>query len=315
MTCHNCRIDCQKSGKHRNGLQRYRCNECGKTFTEPHQEQFRVEDHLKEERGQLALRLLVEGNSIRSAERLSGLHRETIIKLLVIAGGKCEALLASKIRNVPVEDVQLDEIWDFVKKKEGHKNPFEGDNMYVGDAWCFIGIERHSKLVLAFELGKRTETSTHRFLAKIAAATCAEQRFQLTSDGFACYPTAVGRNLEGRVDYAQLIKDYKQTAEGERRYSPPEIVKITKKPVYGNPDDIRICTSHIERQNGTLRQWCKRMTRLTYAFSKKWENHKAALALHFAYYNFCRVHASIKQTPAMAAGLANRAWDLAELLA
>jgi IS1 family transposase len=183
----------------------------------------------------------------------------------------------------------------------------------MGDSWCFIAVERRSKLILAFEVGKRTETCTGRFVAKLAAATSTD-RFQLSSDGFNCYPTAVGRNLEGRVDYAQVIKEFAQTTEGERRYSPPEVVKITKKPIYGNPDERKICTSHIERQNGTLRQWCKRMTRLTYAFSKKWENHRAALALHFAYYNFCRTHSSIRQTPAMAAGLTDRAWGLAELL-
>jgi IS1 family transposase len=159
----------------------------------------------------------------------------------------------------------------FVGKKESHKNPFEGDNMYLGDAWCFIGIERTSKLVLCFELGKRTETSTHRFMAKLAAATDPTKRFQLTTDGLATYPFAVGRHLGNRVDYAQLIKVYAQTPEGERRYSPPEVVSADVKPVSGDPDFNRICTSHIERQNGSLRQWCKRLTRLTYAFSKRWE--------------------------------------------
>src|SRR6185295_2937347 len=125
---------------------------------------------------------------------------------------------------------------------------------------------------------------------------------------------AVYANLGDRVDYAQVIKIYAQPAEGEARYSPPRITSLVKKPIYGNPDMSRACTSHIERQNGSLRQWCKRLTRLTYAFSKKWAHHRAALALHFAYYNFCRVHRTIKQTPAMAAGLANRAWELAELL-
>jgi hypothetical protein len=152
-------------------------------------------------------------------------------------------------------------------------------------------------------------------MAKLAAATHPEKRFQLTTDGLATYPYAVGKHLGSRVDYAQLIKVYAQTPEGERRYSPPEVVSAESKPVSGDPDMQRICTSHIERQNGSLRQWCKRLTRLTYAFSKKWGNLKAALALHFAYYNFCRVHRTIKATPAMAAGLAAGRWTLAELLA
>jgi len=152
-------------------------------------------------------------------------------------------------------------------------------------------------------------------MAKLATATHPDKRFQLTTDGLPAYRYAVGMHLGSRVDYAQLIKVYAQTPEGERRYSPPEVVSTESKPVSGDPDMQRICTSHIERQNGSLRQWCKRLTRLTYAFSKKWENLRAALALHFAYYNFCRIHRSIKATPAMAAGLAASRWTLADLLA
>jgi hypothetical protein len=136
----------------------------------------------------------------------------------------------------------------------------------------------------------------------------------LTTDGLATYPFAVGKHLGDRVDFAQLIKVYAQTPEGERRYSPPEVISAESKPVSGDPDMQRVCTSHIERQNGSLRQWCKRLARLTYAFSKKWENLEAALAPHFAHYNFCRVHRSIKATPAMAGGIAARKWTLAELL-
>jgi hypothetical protein len=126
----------------------------------------------------------------------------------------------------------------------------------------------------------------------------------------------IGNILGDRVDYGQIIKIYAHNEpEAARRYSPPSYVECHKTPVYGNPDEQRISTSHIERQNGSLRQWCKRLTRLTYAFSKKWENLRAALALHFAFYNFCRVHSSLRQTPAMASGIANRVWGIAELLA
>ncbi len=315
MTCHNCRTEMTRHGKRRDGTPRFRCSQCGKTFSMPKQYGIIGHKQIDEDRALLALTLIVEGNSIRSAARITGLEKRTIMKLVVDAGQRCEALLDTRIQNVPVSDVQADEIWGFVGKKEGHKNPFEGDDMYLGDAWCFIGIERHSKLVLCFELGKRTETSAGRFMEKLAAATDPGQRFQLTTDGLPAYPFAVGKHLGARVDYAQLIKVYAQTPEGERRYSPPEVVSAESKPVSGDPDMQRICTSHIERQNGSLRQWCKRLTRLTYAFSKKWENLKAALALHFAYYNFCRVHSTIKATPAMAAGLAEGRWTLAELLA
>lgn len=313
MTCHNCRIEAAKAGKRPDGQQRFRCVTCGKTFSE--RKQFTFHKQVDEATAIIALRLIVEGNSIRSTSRLTGLHRDTIMKLIVSAGEKCEALLSTLVRNVPVRDVQADEIWCFVGKKEGHKNPFEGDDMYVGDAWTFIGIERHTKLVLAFELGKRTETSTNRFMQKLARATHPDQPFQLTTDGLATYPSAVYRALGDRVDYAQHIKVYGQTPEGERRYSPAKVIGAEKKDIYGDPDAQRICTSHIERQNGSLRQWCKRLTRLSYAFSKKWGNLKAALALHFAFYNFCRVHRTIMQTPAMASGLASRVWTLSELLA
>lgn len=187
---------------------------------------------------------------------------------------------------------------------------------YTGDARCFIGIERETKLVLAFELGKRTVTSATKFITKLANATDPERRFQLTTDGCNAYPFPVGNILGDRVDYAQLIKIYTlEVPEEVRRYSPPRLAETVKTPVYGDPRERFISTSHIERQNGSLRQWCKRLTRLTYAFSKKWENLRAALALHFAYYNFCRVHSTVKMTPAMAAGLTQRRWNLEDLLA
>jgi transposase-like protein/IS1 family transposase len=300
--------------KYPDGRLRFRCAQCGKTFSEPKDYGVIGHKQIDQDAALLALTLIVEGNSIRSTARVTGLDKKTITKLVVDAGQRCEALLDRKIRNVPVKDVQADEIWGFVGKKESHKR--HGDGPYTGDAWCFIGIERHSKLVLCFELGKRTTTSATRFIRKLATATDAEQRYQLTTDGLNAYPYPIGTILGDRVDYAQLIKIYKYTGlEEMHRYSPPECVEAIPTPVYGDPEKERICTSHIERQNGSLRQWCKRLTRLTYAFSKKWENLRAALALHFAYYNFCRIHSSIRATPAMAAGLAVSRWTLAELLA
>lgn len=314
MTCHNCRNLCRSWGRHRNGLRRYRCETCGKTFTEPHERPY-GNMYLPLERGLLPLQLVAEGASIRSTERITGTHRDTIMSLIVAAGERCKDLLRERVRGLEVEDVQADEIWGFVYKKEKHKNPFAGDDMYMGDAWCFVGIERHTKLVLAWELGKRTERSTERFMAKLAAATDSDLPYQLTTDGLATYPRAVYKYLGERVDYAQYIKIYAQTVEGERRYSPPECVGAEKKPIYGYPDKSRICTSHVERQNLTIRTFMRRMTRLTCAFSKKWQNLDAALALHFAYYNFCRVHRSLKRrTPAMAAGITDHVWKLEELL-
>ncbi len=237
------------------------------------------------------------------------------MKLLVAAGERCERLLATKIRNVPVEDVQCDEIWSFVGCKQKNITLKKAEQGLVGDAWTFIAIERGSKLVLAFELGRRNTGTACRFTKKIAAATKADQRFQLTTDGFPPYNYAVGTELDNRCDYAQLVKIYAgPTPEEQRRYSPAHVVEAIPTEVYGEPEWDRICTSHIERLNGSLRQWCKRLTRLTNAFSKKWEHLKAALALHFAYYNFCRVHGSMRVTPAMKAGVTDRAWSLPELL-
>jgi len=203
VTCHNCRIICKKAGKRSDGLQRYRCSQCGKTFSE--HKQFGVFGHkqIDEQRGLLALRLLIEGNSIRTAERITGLHRDTIMGLLVIAGERCETLMATKLRGIAVRDVQCDEIWGYVGKKEAHKG--HGDTYETGNAWTFVAIERHTKLILAFELGKRTVTSASRFITKLAEATDQEQRFQLTTDGLNAYSYPVGNILGDRVDYAQLI--------------------------------------------------------------------------------------------------------------
>jgi hypothetical protein len=158
--------------------QRYR-SQCGKKFSA--RKEFGIFGHkqLDESQALLALKLLVEGNSVRSAQRISGLDKKTIMRLLVESGEKCESLLAAKVRDVLVNDVSADEIWGFVRVKETHKNPFKGHAMYTGDAWCFIGIENHTKLILAFELGKRTETSANRFMSKLAAATSPDQRFQI----------------------------------------------------------------------------------------------------------------------------------------
>ncbi len=269
MTCHNCVVECKKAGKRSDGLQRYRCAQCGKTFSD--RKDFGWIGHkqaVDENQALLALAMLAEGNSINSASRISGINKKTIMSLLVIGGEKCESLLAERVRNVPASDVQADEIWGFVGKKQAATGP--GDSYRVGDAWCFIGIERNTKLILACELGKRTVTSATRFISKLATATDADTRFQFTTDGLNVYPYPVGNILGDRVDYAQLIKVYKfNEAESERRYSPAKFAESFSTPVYGEPDEDKICTSHIERQNGSLRQWCKRLTRLTYAFSSK----------------------------------------------
>jgi transposase-like protein/IS1 family transposase len=313
MTCDKCGVSCKRFGKHRNGLQRFRCVPCGKTYTEEHQAAFRVEDYLKTKRGIMALKLLVEGCSVRSIERLTGIRRDTIIDLLLIAGERCERLMDNAIRDVPVRDVQADEAWSFIGKKEKRKT-FDDDDT-LGDSYCWVAIEARTKLVLAFVVGKRTTKDAIQFTRKLRRATSATQRFQLTTDGLQAYIPAVDLNLSDRCDFAQLIKIYASPREGEQRYSPGEVVEAVPVVISGNPNPNRICTSHVERQNLTMRMHMRRLTRLTNAFSKKFESHKAAIALHFAFYNFCKLHQTLRVTPAMEAGITDRVWNIAELLA
>jgi IS1 family transposase len=279
-----------------------------------------MEDHLKTERGLLAIQLLVEGNSIRAAARITGLHHRTVMQLAIIAGERCEAFLNRTVRNVAATDVQCDEIHGFVFKRRKHVHGGEENFSEIGDAWTFVAIERTTKLVLAHHLGKRTISSATRFMRKLATATDAAQKFQLTTDGLPAYSTAIGNVLghQGeRVDYAQLVKIYTMDIpEDARRYAPPRLAEAIPTPIYGDPDGAKICTSHVERQNLTMRMCMRRLTRLTNGFSKKWDNLRAALALHFAYYNFCRKHITLKgATPAMAAGVTDHVWELTELLA
>jgi IS1 family transposase len=261
----------------------------------------------------LALRLLVEGNSIRSIERTTELHRDTILRLLVLVGEKCEKLMGRVIVNIPVEDVQCDEIWGYVYKKEAHKLPAEANDEGIGDAYCFVAIERRTKLVLNFALGRRSQATTDAFIEGLRAAT-SPQQFQISTDGFQPYISAITTTLSDRCDFAQLVKVYTQDPEGQRRYSPPDITHAEKVPIMGKPDSAKICTSHVERQNLTIRMCMRRLTRLTNAFSKKWENLWATYCLHFAYYNFCRVHQTLRVTPAMEAGITARVWNLSDLL-
>ncbi len=309
MTCHHCKADCKRHGRDRKGTPRYQCRSCRKTFLE--NRNWNLDGmYLPIQKAEMVLRLLLEGNSVSSVERITEVHHTTILKLLVIAGEKCERLMGDKIRNVPVRDVQADEIWSFIQKKE--KRLRADDDASFGDCYCFVGIERHTKLVLNFALGKRNQATTDIFVEGLRMATSGN--FQITTDGFAPYRSAISNTLADRVDFAQLIKVYRASAEGERRYSPAEVVSTEVVVGIGRPDPERICTSHVERQNLSMRMGIRRFTRLTNGFSKKFENHWAAIALWFAFYNFVRVHQSLRVTPAMAAGVSDHIWSVRELL-
>ena len=309
MTCHNCRTECKRRGRDRKGIQRYQCRQCRRYFLEPHEKPLEGM-YLPVEKAEAVLRLLLEGNSVSSTERLTDVHHTTILKLLVLAGEKCERVMGEKIRNVPVRDVECDELWSFIRKKEKRVRPEDDPNL--GDCYTFVAIERHSKLVLNIANGKRDQATTDIFIEGLRHATRGE--FQITTDGFQPYKTAIPDTLGDRCDYAMLIKVYSTPTGDEHRYSPPEVSTTEVVPVMGRPDPERICTSIVERSNLSVRLGLRRFTRLTNAFSKKWENHWAAVSLWFAFYNFCRIHRSLRTTPAMAAGIADHVWSVRELI-
>lgn len=310
MQCPACQTEACRFGKDRYGNQRFQCLECRKTFSDRPARPL-GDMRLDLDKALACLQLLLEGMSVRATMRVTGVNRNTILALLAMMGERCEKMLEGRISGVPVVDVQCDEIWGFVGMKEKTRKRKYPDQLEVGDAYCYVGLERETKMVLAWHLGRRSTDDTYQFADKLRAATAG--RFQVTTDGYKPYSHAIPSSFPQGIDFAQLIKQY-ATKEDEHKYSPGEVIGTKKTPCCGDPDENRICTSHVERQNLTIRMQSRRMTRLTNAFSKKWSNHAAALALHFAYYNFCRVHSTLKMTPAMKAGLESRPWTLKELV-
>jgi len=260
------------------------------------------------------LNAMIEGNSIRSVERMTGVHRDTIMRLVARTGEQCVHFLDSRIRGIRSERVQADEIWTYVFKKQariiGNDNPPE-----YGDQYVFVGMDADTKLVISHYVGKRDQTSTHYFMRDLSARVVT--RIQLTTDGFKPYLRAVEDSFGGDVDFAQLIKVYGEVPQGmggRGWYAAAKFVSAYASTVSGVPRPSAVSTSYIERQNLTMRMQMRRFTRLTNAFSKKLDNLKASVALHFAHYNFVRVHQSLRITPAMASGLTGHVWTLEELL-
>jgi len=203
MTCHNCRIDLVKAGFYgRTKIQRYKCKQCGKRFADSQAKPFGANGRLPQEKVEMILHCLVEGNSVRSTARLCDVEKRTVLNILELAGENCERILAERIQNVPVKDLQMDEIWAYVQKKEAHKFPFEAHNDKIGDAYTFIALERSTKLVLAWHLGRRDRVNTEDFIAKVRRAT-APGRFEVCTDGFQPYVNAIADGLSDRADYSQ----------------------------------------------------------------------------------------------------------------
>lgn len=255
----------------------------------------------------------VDGNSLRSTTRMTGIHRTTIMKLLAELGEACLTYQDKTFVNLKCERIECDEILSFCGAKEKNCSEEMKDAGW-GDAWTWVAINPVSKLVPCWLVGGRDAGFAHDFMIDLASRL--ENRVQLTTDGLRAYLSAVEYAFGDQIDYAMLVKQYGDAPAGDqRRYSPAEVTGTKRKVISGAPNDKHICTSIIERQNLTMRMGIRRFTRLTNGFSKKIENHVHAISLHYMFYNFAKIHQSLRMTPAMAAGVSNHVWSIAEIVA
>jgi len=254
---------------------------------------------------------LVEGCSIRSLERMTGVHRDTIMRLMVTVGDACGDTLNQMMRNLPCKHIEVDEVWCYVGKKQRHIE-VKDDPSQVGDFYTWVAIDPDSKLVPAFRVGKRDAENADAFIGDLSSRL--QNRIQLSSDALGAYVEAVKANFGNDIDYAQIVKTYEAEPIGPGRYSPPKVTSVDKLVIVGKPDMRLASTSYVERDNLTMRMSMRRFTRLTNAFSKKLENLKAAVNLHFAYYNLVRFHKTVRMPPAMAADVTNKPWTIQDLV-
>jgi IS1 family transposase len=254
---------------------------------------------------------LAEGNSISSVARMTGISKVTILKLIKDAGIAAADYQDRALRNLKCRKIQVDEIWQFVYAKEKNVPADKKGKFGYGDVWTWVAIDADTKLVPCFMTGNRDARSATMFVDDLASRLAT--RVQLTSDGLKVYLEAVEGAFGCEIDYAMLIKTYAASQE-ETRYSPAECVSTEVKPVMGQPNPEHISTSFVERQNLTMRMSMRRFTRLTNGFSKKIENHAYSVAIHYMHYNFCRIHSSLRVTPAMEAGITDHVWTIEEML-
>jgi len=258
---------------------------------------------------------LVEGCSIRSICRMTGVSKPTVLKLLVDIGAVAATYQDRVFRNLTCKRVQVDECWAFCYAKEKNVTPeIAAKNPDAGDVWTWAAIDADSKLIPCWVVGPRDSASARIFISDLASRLT--DRIQLSSDALTLYFNAVERAFRGEVDYAQIVKIFgRVSTEGQRRYSPAECIGCERKSMMGYPDPKHVSTSYIERANLTMRMGMRRFTRLTNAFSKKIENHAASVALHMLHYNFVRIHQTLKTSPAMAAGISDRLWEISDIVA
>jgi len=256
---------------------------------------------------------LVEGCSVRSTSRMTGVSKGAILRLLVSVGEACAEYQDRVIRNVTAKRVQVDEIWSFVGAKAKNVKPEHFvDGGYAGDVWTFVALDADTKLAISWLAGARDAGFATEFLRDVEDRLA--NRIQLTSDGHKMYLTAVADAFGSGVDYAQLVKIFGSDPEGAKRYSPAQCLGIKKVEIIGDPDPKHVSTIYIERQNLTMRMSMRRFTRLTNAFSKSLENHIHSINLFYMWYNFARVHQTLRVTPAMEAGISSHVWSVAEIV-
>lgn len=256
---------------------------------------------------------LVEGNSLRAVTRMTGVHRTTVMKLLADLGRACSEYQDKAFRDLPCKRIQCDEIWSFVGAKEKNTSDEKKEQGW-GDCWTWVALDAETKLVPTWFIGTRDAGAAYHFMHDLADRLA--NRVQLTTDGHKAYLNAVEDAFGANIDYAMLVKIYGNAAEGsEVRYSPAQCLGAKRAVVSGKPEFDHVSTSFVERQNLTMRMSMKRFARLSNGFSKKVENHEHAVALHFMHYNFCRIHQTLRVTPAMEAGVADHVWTIAELIA
>ncbi len=258
------------------------------------------------------LSLLCEGTSIRTTERLTGIHRDTIMRLVVRTGEHAQMILNEKMNNLAVEQLQCDELHCFVGKRQKNLTPEEAQDQYYGEQYVFLPMCAKSKLIPTFRVGKRTAQTARSLMMELS--TRITTRFQLSTDAFPAYLDTVQRVWGTDVDYAQVVKHYDEDMSGTRRYAPPRIIRTTILPLIGKPKRKHCSTSYIERQNLNMRMDLRRLTRLTNGYSKKWENLRAMLAIYIYFHNFGKVHLSLRVTPAMEKGLTKHIWSWEEML-
>ena len=272
-------------------------------------------NQLSTEKKTMAVSMLCEGSSIRSIERITGIHRDTIMRLGVRMGEGCKQIMDEKLRNLSCNLIQVDEVWGFIgmKQKNANAKRVNDDKKVGGDVWTWVALDSETKLVPTFAVGDRSQYMANCFIEDLASRL--SNRVQLSSDALRAYEGAVERAFGSQVDYGSIFKTFSHSELAEqRRYSPPDVMHVKRTPVTGSPIVDLISTSHVEKQNHTLRMHCRRLSRLTNAFSQKLENFKASVALHYGYYNFVKTHTSLRCTPAMEAGVTNSAWTVGNLV-